>query len=62
MPADAAVLVPSEDFISAAAEAVLALAADPGARTRIGENARRYAVHRMSFDTQAATLLRAFGR
>lgn len=62
MPAGAAVLVPPEQFISAAADAVLALAADLPGRSSIGENARRYAVQHMSFDTQAATLLRAFER
>ncbi len=62
MPPGAAVLVSPEQFISAAADAVLALAADLPGRSSIGENARRYAVQHMSFDTQAATLLRAFER
>jgi len=62
MPAGAAILVPPGQFVAAAADAILTLADDPQARATIGKNARRYAVHHMSFDAQAVTLLRAFER
>lgn len=62
MQADHAVLVPPQQFLERAADAVLSLASDPSARDRIGGNARRYAVSEMSFDVQVRTLLRAFGQ
>jgi glycosyltransferase involved in cell wall biosynthesis len=62
MHGDHAVLVPPQQFLERAADAVMSLAGDPGARERIGANARRYAVAEMSFDAQVLTLLRAFGQ
>lgn len=57
-----AVLVPPQQFLERATDAVLSLAADPAARDRVGANARRYAESAMSFDTQVLTMLRAFGQ
>lgn len=62
MQGDHAVLVPPQQFLERAADAVVALAGDPGARERIGRNARGYALAEMSFDTQVQMLLRAFGQ
>jgi glycosyltransferase involved in cell wall biosynthesis len=62
MQGDHAVLVPPQQFLERAADAVVALAGDPGARERIGANARRYAESAMSFDAQVLALLRAFGQ
>lgn len=62
MQGDHAVLVPPQQLLERAADAVVALAGDPGARERIGRNARGYALAEMSFDTQVQMLLRAFGQ
>jgi len=55
----AAILVPPQNFIEAAADAVIRLAADQAAAQRLGNDARTFAVEHMSFEAQARTILDA---
>jgi glycosyltransferase involved in cell wall biosynthesis len=59
MPPDCSILVSPEDYVGAAADAVLRLARDRSAMESMGRNARAYAREHMSFDAQANTLLEA---
>jgi glycosyltransferase involved in cell wall biosynthesis len=52
-----AVLVPSATYLESATDAVIALAADPARRDRLGEAAARYAREQMSFRRLAEAFL-----
>ncbi len=57
-----AVLVPSDNYLEAATDAVIALAADPVRRERLGEAAAMYARERMSFRRLAEAFLAGIER
>ena len=57
-----AVLVPSATYLESAAQAVLALAADPARREALGDAAARYARDQMSFRRLAEEFLAGVAR
>ena len=54
---DCSILVPPDDYIDAAAKAIVSLVEDRRALERLGYNARRYAEKHMSFDAQVQVIL-----